>query len=306
MVVHQNLDRDQLAYCNLARERQQRAYELVREQHALTVAWVLPTAAPSETSCYTLTSPQIFRALQPNLASLWHAASPAPIHTMPPHTAAAYIHCRPCGRRRRAPFTAPAGTLAPRAINHSDLCRTPYTAAAHRCRGYLRCRPSGRFHCRPCGRNRRRRAPCTAPAGILGPRVMYLLGQQHPALAPCTCSGSDSALAPRTSAAFIAPTAPLRQQNSALAPCTSAAFIAPTVPLRQQNSALAPCTCYGSDTRPSRHLSPGPRTATTLGARIMIDGITGKYTRAPTLYGIALMARPLNFSKWLTRSLPQR
>ena len=38
--AHQNLDRDQLAYCNLARERQQRAYELVREQHALTVARV--------------------------------------------------------------------------------------------------------------------------------------------------------------------------------------------------------------------------------------------------------------------------
>ena len=33
----QNLGRDQLAYCDLARERQQRAYELVREQHALTV-----------------------------------------------------------------------------------------------------------------------------------------------------------------------------------------------------------------------------------------------------------------------------
>ena len=38
--AHQNLDRDQLAYCDLACERQQRAYELVREQHALTVARV--------------------------------------------------------------------------------------------------------------------------------------------------------------------------------------------------------------------------------------------------------------------------
>ena len=36
--VHQSLDRDQLAYCDLARERQQRAYEIVREQHALTFA----------------------------------------------------------------------------------------------------------------------------------------------------------------------------------------------------------------------------------------------------------------------------
>ena len=38
--AYQNLDRDQLAYCDLARERQQRAYELVREQHAPTVARV--------------------------------------------------------------------------------------------------------------------------------------------------------------------------------------------------------------------------------------------------------------------------
>ena len=36
--ARQSLDRDHLAYCDLARERQQRAYELVREQHALTVA----------------------------------------------------------------------------------------------------------------------------------------------------------------------------------------------------------------------------------------------------------------------------
>ena len=39
-VAHQNLGRDQLTYCDLARERQQRAYELVREQHALAVARV--------------------------------------------------------------------------------------------------------------------------------------------------------------------------------------------------------------------------------------------------------------------------
>ena len=237
-----------------------------------------------------------------------------------------------CNEHHRMPITTP---LAPprasppmksildacRAINHSDLCRTPYTAAAHRCRGYLRGRPSGRFHrrpcgrfhCRPCGRLRRRRAPCTAPAAKPGPRAMYLLRQRlgpramylggfhrpHSALRQ-----QNSALAPCSSAAFIAPTVPLRQQNSALAPCTSAAFIAPTVPLRQQNSAFAPCTCYGSITRPSRQSFPGPRTATILGARIMIDGIIGKYTRAPTLYRIALMARPLNFSKWLTRSLP--
>ena len=138
------------------------------------------------------------------------------------------------------------------------------------------------------------RPHCAAMAAELGPRTMYLRGFHRP-----HCAATAIELGPR--AMYL-----LRQQNSALAPCTSAAFIAPTVPLRQQNSALVPCTCYGSNTRPSRHSSPGPRTATILGARIMIDGITGKYYRAPTLYRLALMARPLNFSKWLTRSLPQR
>ena len=38
--AHQSLDRDQLAYCDLARDRQQRAYAIVREQHALTIARV--------------------------------------------------------------------------------------------------------------------------------------------------------------------------------------------------------------------------------------------------------------------------
>ena len=38
--AHQSLDCDQLAYCDLARDRQQRAYEIVREQHALTIARV--------------------------------------------------------------------------------------------------------------------------------------------------------------------------------------------------------------------------------------------------------------------------
>ena len=38
--AHSSLDRDHFAYCDLARERQQHAYELVREQHALTVARV--------------------------------------------------------------------------------------------------------------------------------------------------------------------------------------------------------------------------------------------------------------------------
>ena len=249
-----------------------------------------------------------------------------------------------CNEHHRMPITTP---LAPprssppmkstldacRATNHSDLCRTPYTAAAHRCRGYLHCRPRDRFHCRPCGRNRRRRAPCTAPAGTLCPRAMYLGGFHRP-----HCAATAANLGPR--AMYL-----LRQQNSALAPCTcygsktrpllhvpaTAAKLGPRAMylLQQQNSALAPCTCSGSETRPSRHLprrfsspplrrsgsktrpsrhlSPGPRTATILGARIMIDGITGKYTRAPTLYRIALMTHPPEyFSKWLTRSLPQR
>ena len=38
--AHQSLDRDQLPYCDLARDRRQRAYEIVREQHVLTVARV--------------------------------------------------------------------------------------------------------------------------------------------------------------------------------------------------------------------------------------------------------------------------
>ena len=38
--AHHSLDYDHLAYCDLGRERQQRAYELVHEQHALTVARV--------------------------------------------------------------------------------------------------------------------------------------------------------------------------------------------------------------------------------------------------------------------------
>ena len=37
---HQSFDRDHLACCDLDRERQQHAYELVREQHALTVVRV--------------------------------------------------------------------------------------------------------------------------------------------------------------------------------------------------------------------------------------------------------------------------
>ena len=36
--AHQSFDCDHLAYCDLARERQQRLYELVHEQHAPTVA----------------------------------------------------------------------------------------------------------------------------------------------------------------------------------------------------------------------------------------------------------------------------
>ena len=38
--AHQSFDCDHLAYCDLARERQQRAYELVHGQHALTVVRV--------------------------------------------------------------------------------------------------------------------------------------------------------------------------------------------------------------------------------------------------------------------------
>ena len=37
---HQSLARDQLEYCDLAADRQRRAYALVREQHAITVSRV--------------------------------------------------------------------------------------------------------------------------------------------------------------------------------------------------------------------------------------------------------------------------
>ena len=37
---HQSLARDHLAYCDLATDRQQRAYDIVREHHAITVSRV--------------------------------------------------------------------------------------------------------------------------------------------------------------------------------------------------------------------------------------------------------------------------
>ena len=37
---HQSLARDHLAYCDLATDRQQRAYDIVRKHHALTVSRV--------------------------------------------------------------------------------------------------------------------------------------------------------------------------------------------------------------------------------------------------------------------------
>ena len=143
----------------------------------------------------------------------------------------------------RAPPPMKSILDARRAINHSDLCRTPYTAAAHRCRGYLRCRPSDRFHRRPCGRLRRRRAPCTAPAAKPGPRAMYLLRQR---LGPRAmylggfhrphCAATAAELGPRAmflggfhrphcaaTATELGPRAMylLRQQHPALAPFTS-------------------------------------------------------------------------------------
>ena len=293
------------------------------------------TAAP--VAAAAAVSPAPLRPEHSAHAPLTTATSVAP-RTLLQHTAAAVTFtAAPVAASTAAPVAAaavPPAPLRPEYSAHAPLttaisvCRTPYTAAEHRCRGYLRCHPSGRFHCCPCGRLRRRRALCTAPAAKPGPRAMYLLRQRLGTRAMYLggfhrphYAATAAELGPRAmylggfhrphcaaTAAELGPRAMylLRTQNSAVAPCTSAAFIAPTVPLRQQNSDLAPCTCYGSNTRPSRHSSPGPRTATILGARIMIGGITGKYTRAPTLYRIALMARPLNFSKWLTRSLPQR
>ena len=37
---HQSVARDHLAYCDLATDRQQRAYDIAREHHALTVSRV--------------------------------------------------------------------------------------------------------------------------------------------------------------------------------------------------------------------------------------------------------------------------
>lgn len=43
---HQDLDRDQVEYCNLAVDRQRRAYALARECHALTVSRIQPRNTP--------------------------------------------------------------------------------------------------------------------------------------------------------------------------------------------------------------------------------------------------------------------
>ena len=49
---HQSLARDHLAYCDLATDRQQRAYDIVRKHHALTVSRV-----NQRNSCLLYTSP---------------------------------------------------------------------------------------------------------------------------------------------------------------------------------------------------------------------------------------------------------
>ena len=48
--AHQSLNRDQLAYCDHARERQQRAYELVREQHVGCLLYTSPSPRDGATS----------------------------------------------------------------------------------------------------------------------------------------------------------------------------------------------------------------------------------------------------------------
>ena len=46
---HQDSARDHVAYCNLANNRQQRVYDMVRERHSLTVSHVeLRISAPSD------------------------------------------------------------------------------------------------------------------------------------------------------------------------------------------------------------------------------------------------------------------
>ena len=156
------------------------------------------------------------------------------------HRCRGYLHCRPCGRnrRRRAPCTASAGTLGPRATNHSDLCRTPYTAAAHCYRGYL--------PCRPCGHNRRRRAPCTAPAGTFGPRAT---------------NHSDLCRTPYTAAAHCyrgyLPYRPCGRNRRRRAPCTApAGTLGPRATnhsdlCRTPYTAAAHCYCGYLRCRPS-------------------------------------------------------
>ena len=153
------------------------------------------------------------------------------------------------GSFHRPPCAAMSAGLGSRATNHSDLCPTPYTAAAHRCRGYL--------HCRPCGRNRRRRAlhrsgRNTRPTSHVPRRLSS---------PPLRRYGSE--------------TRPLRHVPATAAKLGPRAMYL----LRQQNSALAPCTCYGGKTRPSRHVpapaaKPGPRA-------IYLGGFHRPYCAAP-------------------------
>ena len=191
--AHQSLDRDHLAYCDLARERQQRAYELVREQHALTVARIngrnstlsdallsrpryvagagygsttqppqpdkdfakasitkfskrnlLSTGqAPSRllrlvpprhtanltdglsgTSYYTLTSPQTCPALPLNLASLWFAASLAPIRMTPATCPDTFRPDSPNMSYTLSRPNRPHTTSLPMTLPHPQYCST--------------------------------------------------------------------------------------------------------------------------------------------------------------------------------------
>ena len=284
--IHQNLDRDQLAYCDLAREHQQRAYELVREQHALTVArvngrnsalsdallrhpqyaadgwvWIYNTAA---TIRQGLRKGVDNKVLKGKLSLNWTgpfkniAVGPAPAADTPDR--------RPLGDKLLY-LDLPSNLSGPAAKPRVTAARCKpaptHTMPQHTAAAVT-------FTAAPVA------ASTTAPvaAAAVPPAP---LRPEHSAHAPLTTATS---VAPRTlpqhtaaavtfaaapvaastaapvaastaapvaaSAAAVLP-APLRQQTPALAPCTSAAFIAPTVPLRQQNPALAPCTCYGSD-----------------------------------------------------------
>ena len=99
-------------------------------------------------------------------------------------------------------------------------------------------------------------APVTVTAAAVPPAP---LRPEHSAHAPSTTATSVAprTLSQRTAASVTFTAAPVTAFTAAPVAATAAV---PPAPLRPEHSALAPCTCYGSKTRPSRHV---PATAAT-------------------------------------------